>query len=62
MSDDKLYELPKHDKNFINLLSVLFIGLKLGDVIDWSWWWVLSPFWIAAVVVILINVLKKLAA
>jgi uncharacterized membrane protein YdbT with pleckstrin-like domain len=28
------------------LLGVLFIGLKLGKVIDWSWLWVLSPFWI----------------
>ena len=28
---------------FVGLLTLLFIGLKLGDVIDWSWWWVLSP-------------------
>ena len=28
------------------LLAVLFIGLKLTDNIDWSWWWVLSPMWI----------------
>jgi len=25
------------------LLTVLFVALKLCDVIDWSWWWVLSP-------------------
>lgn len=30
------------------LLTVLFVGLKLGKVIDWSWWWVLSPLWIGA--------------
>ena len=24
-------------------LTVLFIALKLCDIIDWSWWWVLSP-------------------
>jgi len=29
------------------LLLVLFIGLKLGHVINWSWWWVLSPLWIS---------------
>lgn len=28
------------------LLTVLFVGLKLTDYIDWSWWWVLSPLWI----------------
>lgn len=28
------------------LLGLLFIGLKLGNVIAWSWWWVLAPFWL----------------
>lgn len=28
------------------LLTVLFVGLKLTDHIDWSWVWVLSPLWI----------------
>ncbi len=27
-------------------LGVLFVALKLCGVIDWSWWWVLAPFWI----------------
>lgn len=30
---------------FFSLLAILFIGLKLGAVIDWSWWWVLAPLW-----------------
>lgn len=25
------------------LLTTLFVGLKLAGVIDWSWWWVCSP-------------------
>jgi len=29
--------------SFLGALTVLFIGLKLTDYIDWSWWWVLSP-------------------
>lgn len=33
---------------FAGLLTILFIGLKLGGVIAWSWWWVLSPLWISA--------------
>ena len=28
------------------LLLVLFIGLKLCNVIAWSWWLVLSPLWL----------------
>ena len=29
---------------FFGMLTILFIGLKLGGVINWSWLWVLSPF------------------
>ena len=29
----------------IGLLGVLFVGLKLCAVIDWSWLWVTAPFW-----------------
>jgi len=39
---------------FPGLLTVLFIGLKLADVIDWSWWWVLSPLWIRAGIILLV--------
>ena len=28
-----------------SLLGIVFIVLKLIGVIDWSWWWVLLPFW-----------------
>lgn len=31
---------------FTSLLAVAFIVLKLCNVINWSWWWVLSPIWI----------------
>jgi hypothetical protein len=31
---------------FFGLLTILFIGLKLTNHIDWSWLWVLSPIWI----------------
>lgn len=27
----------------LHLLTMLFVGLKLTDVIAWSWWIVLSP-------------------
>ena len=33
---------------FLGLLALLFIGLKLGAVIAWSWWWVLAPLWLPA--------------
>ena len=29
--------------DFTELLTLLFIGLKLGSVISWPWWICLSP-------------------
>jgi hypothetical protein len=28
------------------LLTVLFVGLKLGNVITWPWVWVVAPIWV----------------
>ena len=39
---------------FTGLLTIIFITLKLLGKIDWSWWWVLSPLWIGAVLVLLV--------
>ena len=35
-------------------LLLLFVALKLLGVIDWSWFWVLSPLWISIALAILI--------
>ena len=39
---------------FVGLLTIVFITLKLTDYIDWSWWWVLSPLWIGAIVFVVV--------
>ena len=39
------------------LLTVLFIGLKLTNHIDWSWWWVLSPLWIPIILILVIVII-----
>lgn len=39
---------------FVGLLTIVFITLKLTGVIDWSWWWVLSPIWISLGIVLTI--------
>lgn len=31
---------------FTTLLTIVFITLKLCNVISWSWIWILSPIWI----------------
>jgi hypothetical protein len=38
---------------FLDVLTLIFITLKLTDVINWSWWAVLSPIWIQLVLIII---------
>ena len=47
---------------FIGLLTIVFIVLKLLDVIKWSWWWVLSPIWISFGVALVVIFILLLAA
>jgi hypothetical protein len=49
-----------------HVLGLLFVTLKLTGVIDWSWWWVLSPFWIpvaifvmAFIIILAIGLIKS---
>ena len=37
-----------------SVLLVVFVVLKLTGTTDWSWWWVLSPIWISALLVIVV--------
>jgi hypothetical protein len=39
---------------FAGLLTIVFIVLKLTEIITWSWIWVLSPMWIGVVLWIVI--------
>lgn len=41
---------------FCGLLTIAFIVLKLLNVIEWSWWWVLAPIWIPAATVFIILI------
>ena len=39
---------------FWDLLVVAFSVLKLCGVIKWSWIWVLAPFWIPIILIVII--------
>lgn len=39
---------------FVGALTIVFITLKLCKIIDWSWWWVLSPILIPVALVLVI--------
>lgn len=42
------------------MLTIVFITLKLTDVIDWPWLWVLSPLWISFLVTVVVVALLLL--
>lgn len=43
MSDAAAYS---SGANAMSILGIVFVTLKLLGYIDWSWWWVLAPFWV----------------
>ena len=40
------------------LLTMIFVTLKLCGVIEWKWVWVISPLWIFFAVAILWGIIK----
>ena len=45
-----------------SMLFLVFLVLKLTQVIAWSWWWVTSPLWIPVVLVLGILVITVIVA
>ena len=42
---------------FFGLLTIVFITLKLFNVITWSWGWVLAPLWMPIFIFIVVLAL-----
>lgn len=40
-----------------DLFLVAFVVLKLCGLINWSWWLVLSPIWISAIITFVVHAL-----
>ena len=50
--------------NIGSVIQIVFIILKLTNLIHWSWVWVLSPLWISAIItlilyIVLVCIIKK---
>jgi hypothetical protein len=51
--------------SILGILGVVFVVMKLagiGDVANWSWWWVTAPFWGGFVLVLAIMAIVFLFA
>jgi len=42
------------------IIFILFFLAKIFNKIDWSWWWVFSPLWIPATIVLAILLIAGL--
>jgi membrane protein YdbS with pleckstrin-like domain len=45
----------KFEIGLSTLLTIIFIVLKLCGVIQWAWWWVLSPLWGSVAIFIIVT-------
>ena len=45
---------------FLDALCLMLIGFKLTNIIDWSWFWVLSPLWITLIIAVGVSVVYGL--
>ena len=44
------------------VLFIVFLVLKLCNVIDWSWWWVTAPLWIPVAIFVAVCVVVFVVA
>lgn len=44
------------------VLFIIFLVLKLTNLITWSWWWVTSPLWIPILIIAAIFAIAGLFA
>lgn len=44
------------DSLLFGILTIVFVTLKLTNVINWSWWFVLGPLWMPLAVVLVLAV------
>lgn len=42
----KMANKKQNGMGLVSVLTIIFITLKLCDLIKWNWVWVLSPIWI----------------
>ena len=62
MNDDRNQGGAIISFNFISILTIAFIVLKLCKVITWEWVWVLAPMWISFCLVAIIFVVVLIVA
>lgn len=55
--DEIKFEL---DTNIVIALLIIFVVLKLMQVVNWSWWWVISPLWIPMLITLMLYIISRI--
>jgi hypothetical protein len=42
------------------VLTIVFFVLKMLNIINWAWVWILSPIWISLILTIIIVIIWKI--
>ena len=50
----------KFDFTFPLILTIIFVILRGLNVIHWSWYWIISPIWIMAIIVLTTFIIFKI--
>ena len=65
MRKELLDVAKKQVRGLLEMLLVIFVVLKVAGLVDWSWAFVLAPFWVPCAIVgaciLLIVLIKRLA-
>ena len=48
--------------SFPSLLFLVFLVLKLCNVINWSWWWVFAPIWLPSSILLVMGFIVLIIA
>lgn len=54
MNNDKDKVNVSYEGNLFSTLQLIFLTLKLAGLVDWSWWFVFTPFFASIIVALLI--------
>jgi hypothetical protein len=45
---------------FLGLLQIVFITLKVLNIISWSWWIVFTPIWFELAIIIIVLIIHAI--
>lgn len=57
IDDDKVTDIIVSVVSLTSVfMTILFIFLKAGNVIDWPWWLIFSPIWLTITLAFLLSI------